>query len=164
MITWDDIRSKYEKVIEDSLGPVISVDEIILKIIQRRLALGLTQTEVARRAGIKQSAVARLESFSIIPRLDTLIVMLEALDLEINIEARGKRNKQIELFKRTPNQQESSSSGKVVDLNALRNTTKARAQKTRHAPTPDDLLGKKRPKVWTHSMIFQEGKVKTRVL
>ena len=38
----------------------------------RRLALGLTQTDLARKAGISQSMIARIESGSVDPRVSTL--------------------------------------------------------------------------------------------
>jgi predicted transcriptional regulator len=38
----------------------------------RRVVLGLTQTELARKAGISQSMIARIESGSVDPRVSTL--------------------------------------------------------------------------------------------
>jgi DNA-binding XRE family transcriptional regulator len=48
---------------------------------------GLSQSEVARRAGLNQPAIARLESGALKPTLDTIQRIAHALgrDLEINL-------------------------------------------------------------------------------
>lgn len=45
---------------------------------QARRRAGLTQRELAKRTGLDQSAVARLESGRIVPRVDTLDRLLRA--------------------------------------------------------------------------------------
>lgn len=57
---------------------------------ERRVALGLSQTEVAARMGTSQSAVARLEAGDIDIRLSTLERYAAALGqrLEIRLEER----------------------------------------------------------------------------
>jgi transcriptional regulator with XRE-family HTH domain len=45
---------------------------------QSRRRAGLTQRELAKRTGLDQSAVARLESGRIVPRVDTLDHLLRA--------------------------------------------------------------------------------------
>lgn len=49
-------------------------------LVQQRIALGLTQTEVAARMGTSQSAVARLESGDADVRISTLERYAAALD------------------------------------------------------------------------------------
>ena len=46
--------------------------ELIGKLIEAREAQGLTQKQLAEAAGIKQSAVARLETLKATPQIDTL--------------------------------------------------------------------------------------------
>lgn len=45
---------------------------------QARRRAGLTQRELASRAGVPQSRVAKIESGAVIPRVDTLDRLLEA--------------------------------------------------------------------------------------
>ena len=45
---------------------------------QARRRAGLTQRELADRAGVPQSQVARIESGAVVPRVDTLDRLLEA--------------------------------------------------------------------------------------
>jgi predicted transcriptional regulator len=46
--------------------------ELLDALVERRIAAGLTQTEVAARMGTSQSSVARLESGAVDARLSTL--------------------------------------------------------------------------------------------
>lgn len=51
----------------------------------RREELGLTQSELARRAGLKQPAVARLEMGGTMPSIPTLERIAEALQMRLNV-------------------------------------------------------------------------------
>lgn len=52
---------------------------LIGKIIEAREEMGLSQRELAGLSGVKQPAIARLESGATIPRVDTLIRLLVPL-------------------------------------------------------------------------------------
>lgn len=54
-------------------------------LISARIAAGLTQKELADRMGTTQSAIARLESGSQMPTLDTLYRLSTVLDIEFTI-------------------------------------------------------------------------------
>lgn len=62
------------------------ISNIIVKIIEKRLFLKMSQRELAKKTGIKQPMIARIEKLESIPRLDTLIKILDALDLNISVE------------------------------------------------------------------------------
>ncbi|MEU8799250.1 helix-turn-helix transcriptional regulator [Spirillospora sp. NPDC048819] len=53
---------------------------------QRRLALGLTQTELARRAGLTQPALSRLESGGPTPTIGVLDRLAHALGAKLKVE------------------------------------------------------------------------------
>ena len=59
--------------------------EIVAQLIHRRIELDLTQTDLAEKSGLKQSAIARLESEKATPRLDTLDKVTRALDLKLSL-------------------------------------------------------------------------------
>lgn len=67
-------------------------------IIQRtRRQLGLTQTDLANLAGLRQEKVSKIESGQDGAKLSTIFALLAALNLEITVEARsGKSSKGIE--------------------------------------------------------------------
>ncbi|MCB5273213.1 hypothetical protein BJG92_00728 [Arthrobacter sp. SO5] len=52
---------------------------------ERRLALGLSQTEVAARAGMTQSALSRLEAGGAVPTIPVLERVAVALDSELSV-------------------------------------------------------------------------------
>ena len=51
----------------------------------RRLALGLSQTELAKRAGMTQPALSRLEAGAAVPTIPVLDRLAHALDAELVI-------------------------------------------------------------------------------
>ncbi len=53
---------------------------------ERRLALGLSQTELARRAGMTQPAVSRLEAGGVIPTIPLLERITAALRADLIVE------------------------------------------------------------------------------
>jgi DNA-binding XRE family transcriptional regulator len=53
--------------------------------IRLRKKQGLSQSEVARRAGLKQPAIARLESGAVKPTLDTIQRVAHALGRELEV-------------------------------------------------------------------------------
>ena len=59
--------------------------DILLQVVKRRKALGLTQKDVATRAGTHQSSVSRIESGEYDIRLSTLVQVAEALDTSVDI-------------------------------------------------------------------------------
>ena len=62
-------------------------ENIINTIISTRKKKGLTQKEVAKMTGLKQPAIDRIENNVNSPQLDTLIKILDALDLKIEINS-----------------------------------------------------------------------------
>lgn len=59
--------------------------EVAMCIIAYRVEHGLTQTELARRAGLKQPAIARLEAGEHQPSLSTLALLSRRLGMEFHI-------------------------------------------------------------------------------
>lgn len=66
--------------------------ELVRHLEQRRITLGLTQTEVAARMGTSQSAVARLESGEADIRLSTLERYAAALGQSLEWNLRRSEN------------------------------------------------------------------------
>lgn len=59
--------------------------ELIGKIIAAREEKGLSQRDLAELSGIKQPAIARMESMKTIPKIDTLFKILAPLGYTLSI-------------------------------------------------------------------------------
>ncbi|MBP1995431.1 transcriptional regulator with XRE-family HTH domain [Paenibacillus eucommiae] len=79
----DFIKEIGENTIEAEA--IRQIARMVSEIVKRRKMLGLTQNEVAKKAGLSQAQVARLENSSQIPRVDTLIKVAIALGMSINL-------------------------------------------------------------------------------
>ncbi|MHA1251769.1 MAG: helix-turn-helix domain-containing protein [Candidatus Helarchaeota archaeon] len=77
-----EIKRAYEK-----LEPEF---DLIKMIIRKRIEKGLTQKELARKIGTKQSAVSRLESGTYNPTISFLEKVAEALDARLKISLSKK--------------------------------------------------------------------------
>ena len=62
--------------------------DIIVELVARRKELGLTQKDLEKKTGIKQPAIARIETEGVAPGIDTLSKIAEALDMEIKLESK----------------------------------------------------------------------------
>ena len=59
--------------------------ELIGKMVEAREQKGLSQRELAELSGVKQPAIARLESMKTTPQIDTLFKVLNPLGYTISI-------------------------------------------------------------------------------
>ncbi|MCR5066757.1 MAG: helix-turn-helix domain-containing protein [Erysipelotrichaceae bacterium] len=60
-------------------------DQIKRSIVQARIDAGLTQTELAKRAGIRQSNISRIENGTAIPTLQTLNAIARGIGKKLKI-------------------------------------------------------------------------------
>jgi transcriptional regulator with XRE-family HTH domain len=63
---------------------------IAQQVTEQRLALDLSQKELAELCGTTQSAIARFEAAARPPRLDTLLRIARALDCELEVRLRPR--------------------------------------------------------------------------
>jgi len=83
-MNFDDFMNEIgENTIETET--IRQIARMVSDIVKRRKMLGLTQNEVAQKAGLSQAQVARLENSSQIPRVDTLIKVAIALGMNIQL-------------------------------------------------------------------------------
>ena len=76
------LKDKKVKKTYDEIGPEFMVIE---KLIDRRLKKGLSQAELAKRIGTKQSAISRFESGGYNPTIEFLYKIADALDTKLRI-------------------------------------------------------------------------------
>ena len=81
------LKDKKIRQVYENLGPEFAVIEMIIK---KRTEKGLSQKELARKIGTKQSAISRLESGTYNPSLSFLQKVSEALDAKLKISLAEK--------------------------------------------------------------------------
>lgn len=87
MTDWKDLRKELLSDPEtkreyDKLAPKYA---LISEVISARIKANLTQKELAKRAGIKQSAIARLEGGNSNPTFDFLQKVAQVLGLSVHL-------------------------------------------------------------------------------
>lgn len=77
------------KKADDALEPEFALAAALIRL---RLAKGLTQEQLARLLNTKQESIARLERGKSLPSLNTVRKLANALDAELEITLRPRRN------------------------------------------------------------------------
>ena len=75
-----------EKENKAFVSSITMISNIIFEIIKKRHELNITQRDLAVMTGIKQPMIARIERLSVMPRLDTLVTLLSALDINLTCD------------------------------------------------------------------------------
>ena len=76
------LKDKKIKQAYDDLGPEFALIEIIIK---KRIEKGLTQKQLAKKIGTKQSAISRFESGACNPSFSFLQKVAGALDTRLKV-------------------------------------------------------------------------------
>lgn len=76
------LKDKKTKQAYDETGPEF---ELIAAIIEERIKKGLTQKELAKKLGTKQSAISRLERGTYNPTLAFLKKLADALGVKVHV-------------------------------------------------------------------------------
>lgn len=84
-ILYTQLQSTYPEF-EDDVRNEISKQDAAIKMIELRLASGLTQTEYAEKTGILQARLSFLEGGEANPRLSTLIKLAEKNGCQLEIK------------------------------------------------------------------------------
>ena len=77
-MSWKDTKANLRSLDEKDKREL----EVIGKLVDRRLELGLTQRELAEHAGLSQSTIARMETRLVVPSFETLMKLTVALELD----------------------------------------------------------------------------------
>lgn len=90
--TWDEFEKELDITSEQEEQIRLEM-EIIDATIKAREKQKLTQRELSKRSGIKQSAIARLEKSKNSPRVDTLMRLLYSMGYTLKVVPLNKINK-----------------------------------------------------------------------
>ena len=87
VVPYEEFMSRYAEPVEEGLIPNTIVERNAMDGVPMikawREYLGLTQSELAEKCGMAQSAIARLEAQAVSPRKDTLIKLARAMNLTL---------------------------------------------------------------------------------
>ena len=87
---WENLKATNENT-KRTIETSEKVISIIRKITDARIRLNISQRDLAKKCGIQQPALARIETFKIIPKINTLIKIAECVN--ISIEALNEQQK-----------------------------------------------------------------------
>ncbi len=86
MRTWEDFKknaNNIDSVIKEDIEEMEALAKIISEIIKKRNELGISQRELAEICGLPHSSVARIESCTVKPKVDTLLKIMKPLGLTL---------------------------------------------------------------------------------
>ena len=87
MRTWEDYKKETKELdpsIKQDVEEMEVLAAIVNTIIERRNELGMTQRELAEICGLPHSSVARIESCTVKPKVETLIKIMIPLGLKLS--------------------------------------------------------------------------------
>jgi transcriptional regulator with XRE-family HTH domain len=82
--------SKSGKAAQEVFGEAYEISAMLLEL--RRIKK-LTQVQLAKRSGIQQADISRMENGNHIPTTSTLLKLMKALDVTIELNVHPKRSK-----------------------------------------------------------------------
>ena len=90
MRTWEDFKKEAKKLdhsVKQDIEEMEILAAIITTMIERRNQLGITQRELAKICGLPHSSIARIESCTVKPKVETLIKIMIPLGLTLSAVA-----------------------------------------------------------------------------
>ena len=82
---FEDMFTDPEYVSEEDKAEINFEVALIEKVKEMRESSGFSQTQLAKASGVKQSAIARMESMKAVPQIDTLIKLLVPMGYTLDI-------------------------------------------------------------------------------
>ena len=82
----DKIRNSDDEQLKQDLQEMEELTALMATIIRRRQELGWSQRELAKRCGMQQSSIARMETGVNFPRVDTLARVLRELGMTLVVQ------------------------------------------------------------------------------
>lgn len=86
-------RSEKDKEFREAYNQVSKEYELKKELIKRRKDQNITQSAIARKTGLKQQEISRVETESNSPTLRTFLKYLDAMNLELKIVEKPKNDK-----------------------------------------------------------------------
>jgi ribosome-binding protein aMBF1 (putative translation factor) len=91
-IKWNDVKNSMTSLTDEEKGQIDMLSDIVSKIIEKRITLGLSQRDLEKITGVKQAAICRIENMRNMPQLDTLMKLMEPLGLRLYVGSVEQEN------------------------------------------------------------------------
>lgn len=88
MKTWEDYKSVVKNDNEEDAQEIALMEtlaNLLAECVRVREEKGLSQSDLAEMAGVKQSAISRMESMKSVPQVDTMLRILQPLGYKLVI-------------------------------------------------------------------------------
>lgn len=88
MSTWNDYKTYVKSIDAENKKMIEEIEvmsSIISTMIKQRNEMGISQRDLAKMCNLPQSSIARIESHKTIPKLDTLIKIMQPLGLTLTV-------------------------------------------------------------------------------
>ncbi|KLU62313.1 DNA-binding transcriptional repressor PuuR [Peptococcaceae bacterium CEB3] len=85
MKRWEDVKRNIRSLSATEKEEIEFAAAIVSQLVNRRHELGLSQHDLAEASGLKQSAIARMETLGYLPQPDTLYKITKILGLKIAV-------------------------------------------------------------------------------
>lgn len=88
MKTWEDYKAMVKSDSHDDAEEMELMEmlaELLSEYVHLREERGISQSELAELAGVKQSAISRLESMKTVPQIDTMLRILKPLGYKLQL-------------------------------------------------------------------------------
>ena len=82
--SWDELKTESPET-KAVLEEAETISHIITLLVKTRVGKGMSQRDLAKACGYKQSTIARIESCAVSPRLNTLVHVAHALNLKVSL-------------------------------------------------------------------------------
>jgi ribosome-binding protein aMBF1 (putative translation factor) len=92
MKTWEEVMQQIKESGDEArktLEEIEILTDIIAAIINKRIELGYSQRDLAKICKLPQSSIARIESFTVIPRINTLLQIMSPLGLTLSVATKN---------------------------------------------------------------------------
>ena len=90
MKTWDDYKEHIRTISPDDAAEIAEIETlsaIISQVILTRTNMGISQRKLAAMCNMPQSSIARIEACKTVPKLDTLLRLMQPLGLNLKVAA-----------------------------------------------------------------------------
>jgi transcriptional regulator with XRE-family HTH domain len=84
-VKWNDLKQSINSISDTEKTEIEATAKIMASIIKRRKELKISQRDLEKLSGIKQSAIARIEKQNNSPSIETLIKLMEPLGLTLTV-------------------------------------------------------------------------------